>query len=399
MTFILEYYDKYRALPDVDAIEATTKVLFKKKTLTRDQESYCIDEIEQFCKTKGLEAAIIEATKLYNTPEAQKIEQLIKNAISISINKDLGVNYFDNPLARLEKYAEEPQRIKTLWRDLDNMMGGGLARTELLLVSANSGGGKSIALANLSVNMFMQGLKVLYISLELTEKMIEERFNTMLTGISTTDWTKHIPKIASDVQAIGEDTGGHLNIKRMHSGTTANDLRSYINEYQLKMGITPDLLVVDYLDKMSPNERVSADNISQKDKLIAEQLVDVLLDYKMMGATASQQNRGAITDAELHQGHIAGGLTKINAVDWYFSIIFDGKMKAASTMIWQCLKARSSDATGKKVGFLWDNTELRIKNTITTLDFDDNGVIIDKIAQQKIKTIPKRTFRELADPA
>jgi KaiC/GvpD/RAD55 family RecA-like ATPase len=401
VSFVKEYYTKYNALPDIDTIAANTGSIFiHRPNPTSDQIKYCADSIEQFCKTQGLKAAIIEASTLYDTPNVGRVETLIKEALAISLHKDLGIDYFKNPLARLEEYAQEPQRLSTGWRDLDDVLGGGLAKSELLMVSANSGGGKSIALANLAVNMFTRGKRVVYLSLELSQKMIEERINTMITGYSTVEWTKHIPEIAQAIEDVGSVVEGHLVIKRMNSGTTSINIKSYIKEYELKYGVKPDLLIVDYLDKMNPNERVSADNISQKDKLIAEQLVDVLIEYNMMGATASQQNREAITATDLHQGHIAGGLTKINAVDWYFSIIFDKKMKAASTMLWQCLKARSSDSVGKKIGFVWDNDNLRIKNTTTVMEFDDDGVIIDKIAHQKInRPGSRKTLKDMIDAA
>ncbi len=385
VTFLQKYYEDYSAIPSIELIEAHTDVLFNQKQVTPDQIDFCANEVESFCKTKGLEMAIIEASTLLNSKSDQSgnIEALIRDAVSISLNKDLGVNYFKNARERLELYAQEPQRVSTGWGDLDKATGGGIAPKELILVSANSGGGKSIVMANYAVNMILKGKNVLYLSLELSQEMIEQRINTMLTGISTVEWTKHIDTIAGLIEDIGEAFGGHLNIKRMHSGTNANQIRAYIKEYQLKLGITPDILIVDYLDLMSPNERISHDNISQKDKLSAEQLCDILQDYKMIGMSASQQNRAAIDSTDLNQSHIAGGLTKINAVDWYFSIIFNPTMKAAGTMTWQCLKARSSDAVGKQLGFVWDNTFLRIKNVDKPLVCDEDGVIIDKVARSK----------------
>jgi KaiC/GvpD/RAD55 family RecA-like ATPase len=386
--YILKYNNKYNALPSPAQIEAETDVEFNLTAITRDQIAECTEEVEKFCQERALASAVERAARLLGSPDsAGEIDKLIKEAVAVSLVKDLGVEYFNNPLPRLLKYTENPLRISTLWRDLDEMLGGGLAPGELLLVSANSGGGKSIALGNFGVNMILQDKKVLYISLELSEQMIEERFNTMFTGISTVGWDKHIDEIVDVIEGIGEATTGHLTIKRMNSGTNSNQIRAYLKEYELKYGFIPEVLIVDYLDKMAPNERISSDNISQKDKLSAEQLTDILNDYKMIGVTASQQNRDAITTTDLNQGHIAGGLTKINAVDWYFSIIFNQQMKAAGLMVWQCLKARSSSAVGKKLGFEWDNDWLRMKNAATKFECDEDGVIIDKVAAVRSKSI------------
>lgn len=361
--FLHNYYDKYSATPSIDQINAETSVVLKKQDVTKDQINYCTDEIEAFCRQKAIESAIvtITASDLIKKGDSGKIEQLVRDAISVSLTKDLGIHYFDNPLERLEENAKAPQRISTGWRDVDNSLGGGLARTELLLVSANSGGGKSITLANLAVNMVLQGLNVLYISLELSETMVAQRFDTMFTGVPSVNWQSHMYDMANTIEKIGPNAG-ELTIKRMSSGTSAMAIRAYLKEFELKRGIIPDLLVVDYLDLMGSNEQVSADNIWEKDKRATEQLRDILDDYQMMGATASQQNRAAIDATELNQGHIAGGISKVNTVDWYISIVMTPAMKIAGEMMFVFLKSRSSDAVGTQVLLKWDNTWLRVSN-------------------------------------
>lgn len=396
VAFIHTYYDKYNALPTLNLIEAETSVTLKHHPITRDQIAFWADEIEMFCRQKAIEEAVITASSLIKEQDYGKIEQLVRDAIAVSLNRDLGIQYFEHPLNRLEEAAKSPQRISTGWRDMDDALGGGLARTEILLVSANSGGGKSITLANLAVNMVLQGLNVLYISLELSEEMVAQRFDTMFTGIPTVNWRPHIYDIADTLENIGS-TSGCLTIKRMPSGTNANTIRSYLKEYELKLGIIPDLLVVDYLDIMGTNEKVSADNVWEKDKRATEQLRDILFDYNMMGATASQQNRAAIDAAELNQGHIAGGITKVNTVDWYLSIVMTPTMKAANEIMFIFLKSRSSDAQGKMIHLVWDNNSLRIKNGTKDEDIDTDNVIQSKISQSKTKPKGKKTLMDIID--
>ena len=113
---------------------------------------------------------------------------------------------------------------------------------------------------------------------------------------------------------------------------------------------------------MSPNEKVSADNVSEKDKQVAEQVHQILDDYDMIGITASQQNRSAVTATDLNHSHIAGGITKINTTDIYASIIFNDLMKAAGEIHIEFLKTRSSDGVGKRIELKWNNTALRVEN-------------------------------------
>ncbi len=359
--FIHEYYDKYNNTPSLDLIAAETAVNFANQVITKDQQLYCVDEIELFCKRKAIEHAVIKASTLINSDDPGQIQRLIEDAVNTSLYRNTGSDYFLNVRDRLERNALSPQRISTGWIDIDELMGGGLARTEMLLLSANSGGGKSITLANLAVNMLLQKFNVLYITLELSIDLVEQRFDTMFTGIPTVNWRNNIDQIVNTVTDIGA-SAGELVVEHMPSGTCARDIRALLKEFELRRKYVPDVLIVDYLDIMGANEQVPVNNVHEKDKRATEQLRDILIDYNMMGASASQQNRSAIEATELHQGHIAGGISKVNTVDWYISIILTPLMKAQGEIILAFLKSRSSDAVGKQAVLKWDNTRLRITN-------------------------------------
>ena len=374
--FIHDYYDKYSSIPTSDQIEAESNLVLKARQVTRDQIAYCADEIEQFCRKKAMQQAIIQASKYIEKDDHGAIETLVRNALSVSLNRDLGISYFDKPLDRLEKQTLQPLRTPTKWTAFDDLLNGGLARKEILLFSANSGGGKSITLANLAVNMLEQGFNVLYLSLELSEELIAQRFDTMFTGIPSVLAQQKYRDIASSLVQIAPNMG-RMQIKHMPSGTTANQIRAYLKEFELKNGIVPDLLIVDYLDIMGSNEKVSADNVWEKDKRAAEQLRDIAFDYNLYIATASQQNRSAIDAQELNQSHIAGGLSKVNTVDVYASVILTPTMKAAGEIGFSFLKTRNSDGVGKTIYLKWDNRCLRILNK--TENVDDDGVLLDRI--------------------
>jgi RecA/RadA recombinase len=369
--FLHEYYDKYNATPTTSQISAETSILLTTQPITRDQIKYCSDEIEAFCRRKALQHAIVSASGLIADENYAKIEQSVRDAIAVSLNRDLGVSYFEGRRERLEAMTKVQQRTSTGWPAMDELMAGGLARTEMILFSANSGGGKSITLANLAVNMLSQKLNVLYITLELSEELIEQRFDTMYTGVSSVIWKQNYREIADTVEDLAPHMG-KLDIKRMPTGTCANDIRAYLKEFELQNGFVPDLLIVDYLDIMGPNERVSVDNVFEKDKRSAEQLRDIGFEYNMFIATASQQNRSAVDAQELNHSHIAGGISKINTVDWYFSIIMNTVMKAAGDIGFNMLKSRSSDGVGKTIYLTWDNNSLRIRSRKGKID---DGVI------------------------
>jgi len=395
--FIHDYYDKYSSTPNIEQINAETGVKLKEQEVTRDKIAYCATEVELFCRQKALQQVIYGAPEKIDKGLYGEVESEVRNAIAISLNKDLGINYFENPIDRLEKASLEPLRTPTKWHKVDEALFGGLARTEMILFSANSGGGKSITLANLALNFLSQKFNVLYITLELSEKLVAQRFDTMFTGVPSVKWQEEHQEVAASLNLISPHMG-KLVIKHMPSGTNSNAIRGYLKEFELKNGYIPDMLIVDYLDIMGANEKVSADNIWEKDKRATEQLRDIGFDYNMFIATASQQNRAALEAEQLHQGHIAGGISKVNTVDIHISILLNSAMKAEGQIGFFFMKTRNSDGVGKTVYLTWDNIQLRIMNPAAELDVDEDGVILDKVALSKQQgAAKKKSLKDLLD--
>lgn len=70
------------------------------------------------------------------------------------------------------EYIRNPEaKVSTLWPSLDAYTHGGFLKDgrSLYLVMAQAGLGKSLFLSNLAVNFLKQGLKVVVISLEMSE--------------------------------------------------------------------------------------------------------------------------------------------------------------------------------------------------------------------------------------
>lgn len=266
VSFSQEYFEKYKQVPSQEVVKAETGMDIPKKTLTKAEVKYASDEVERFCKNKAMEAMILGAPKLLHEGDFGKIEMNMKAAISVSLNRDLGLDYFNNPELRLKKLLDSTRLIPTLWTEVDEVLGGGVGRQELLLFAANSGVGKSITMLNLSVNLLMQGLNGIYFTLELSEEVVAKRMDSMITGIGQQDIFKNINKISHDLEQI-KDQMGKFYVKRFpESSTNANHLRAYIKEFEAVNGFLPDFIVIDYLDLMTTNHKIPADNLFIKDK-------------------------------------------------------------------------------------------------------------------------------------
>jgi archaellum biogenesis ATPase FlaH len=395
LEFVNMYYDQYHSLPSLEQIYAETKLNLQKRVITSDQVKYTTNEIEAFCRQRAVMRNVYAAPELAKEGRYNEILEGMKEAILISLNHDLGLDYFDDPLSRLEELVRQPLRTPMGFSPLDNLMNGGLARGEVIMFCANSGVGKSITLANLAYNFVHQGKHVVYISLELPEQLVAQRFDIMFSGIPSVLVEREYQQIAYQVNSASKGLG-RLVIKYLPSDTNANQLRAYLKEYELKYGRRPDSIILDYLDKMGTNQKMSYDNIWVKDKYAAEQLDDLGKEYNAFIATASQLNRGAIEAEELNQGHTAGGLSKVNTVDWQWAIVMTGSMKAEGVMMFTCLKSRSSDAVGKTVPMKWDNKYLRILNPDNE-DDDDRNLQRSIERKSTIKGLPEKSKRSILD--
>lgn len=374
--YLHSYYQDYNVLPDKHQILAETEIELNHHELSKDKIKYCSTEIETFCRHEAIKHAILSSPKLIEKGDYGKVEQMIRDAITISLHREIGIDFFSDVLVRLESRSDEDVFASTGYKDLDELIGGGLRRRTITLLQANSGGGKSLAMANLAVNLVEQGLNCLYLSLELYEDQVDDRFLTMVAGVSTKQLVGRRTEVAHIIEEKDKDHG-KLFIKYMPSGSNVNHIRAYLKEFELHNGFIPDVIVLDYLDLLRPTEKVSNDNVFERDKISTEQFRNLLIDYNMIGITASQQNRDAVKATQIDQSHIAGGISKINTVDNSLSIIFNEVMKAKGQIAFFGVKTRSSDGQGKTVYLGWDNKHLRIVEKET-----ESALVLNKKSKQ-----------------
>jgi replicative DNA helicase len=235
-------------------------------------------------------------------------------------------------------------------------------RGELNIFAGGSGAGKSLFLANLGVNWALQGLNVVYLTLELSEALVSMRIDSMVTGVGTKEIFKDLDDVEMKVKMIGRKAG-MLQIKYMPSGKTVNDIRAYIKEYEIKVGKKVDVLLVDYLDLLMPiGKKISAENLFVKDKYVSEELRNLAMEKKVLLVTAAQLNRGAVEEVEFDHSHISGGLSKIQTADNVFGIFTSRAMRERGRYQIQLMKTRSSSGVGQKVDLEFNIESLKISD-------------------------------------
>jgi len=359
--FLNDYVTEHNALPTFDIINAATQGDLKDPgQLQENHYDWLLQEFETFSKHKALEAAILKSADLLETGDYGQCEDLVKKAVQIGLQKDLGTDYYADPRARLEGIKSSNGQVSTGWPAMDKKLFGGFNRGELNIFAGGSGAGKSLFLANIGVNMAEKGLNVVYLTLELAESLVSMRLDSMTTDIPSRDIFKSIDDVEMKVKIIGKKNGA-FQVKYMPSGKTANDVRSYIKEYEIKTGKKVDVLLIDYLDLLMPaSTKVSAENLYIKDKYVSEELRNLAMELNTVFVTAAQLNRGAVEEIEFDHSHISGGLSKIQTADNVFGIFTSRAMRERGRYQLQLMKTRNSSGVGQKIDLGFDLDTLRI---------------------------------------
>ena len=365
--FLTNYVTEHNTLPTRDMVNAAAELHGENKMrdpgdLNESHYDWLLAEFETFSKHKALEAAILKSADLLESGEYGQCEDIVKKAVQIGLQKDLGTNYFADPRARLEGIKSANGQVSTGWNAIDKKLFGGFNRGELNIFAGGSGAGKSLFLANLGVNWAEAGMNVLYLTLELSEALVSMRVDSMITGIPSRDVFKNIDDIEMKVKMIGKKSGA-FQVKYMPSGKTPNDVRSYIKEYEIKTGKKVDVLLVDYLDLMHPiAAKISAENLFVKDKYVSEELRNLAMELQCIFVTASQLNRSSVEEIEFDHSHISGGISKINTADNLIGIFTSRAMRERGRYQIQLMKTRSSSGVGQKIDLEFDLDSLRIRD-------------------------------------
>ena len=355
---------KYNVLPDSEMVHATTGIQIETiEDLSDGHYSWFLDEFEAFTRRQELERAILKSADLLEKGEYDPVEKLIKDAVQISLQKDMGMDYFADPRARLMALKSNNGQNSTGWPSMDKKLYGGFNRGELQIFAGGSGSGKSLFMQNLAVNWTQAGLSGVYVTLELSEGLCSMRIDSMMTDTSSRDIFKNIDDIEFKVKMVAKKSG-KLRIKYMPAQSTVNDLRAYCKEVQIQTGMKIDFLCVDYLDLLMPvSAKVSPSDLFVKDKYVSEELRNLAKELNVLFVTASQLNRSAVEEIEFDHSHISGGISKINTADNVFGIFTSRSMRERGQYQLQLMKTRSSSGVGQKIDLEFNLETLRITDS------------------------------------
>ena len=385
--FVKKHSAEYKILPTIEQISASTGIkLTHTPDLTEGHFEWFMQEFESFTRRQELERAILKAADLLEKGDYDPVEKLIKDAVQISLTKDMGIDYFDDPAARINRYFNSGGQVSTGWPQMDRLLYGGFSRGELNIFAGGSGSGKSLVMMNIALNWLQQGLSGVYVSLELSEDLCALRTDAMLTNMGTKEIRKDIDTTELKVKMMAKKSGQY-RVKALPAQSNINDIRSYIKEVQIQTGLRVDFVMVDYLDLLMPvSAKVSPNDLFVKDKYVSEELRNLAKELNVLFVTASQLNRSAVEEVEFDHSHISGGISKINTADNVFGIFTSRAMKERGRYQIQCMKSRSSTGVGQKIDLEYNIETMRITDSGESADESSGGFVKKPSIYDSIKT-------------
>ena len=385
--YLLNFSNEYNALPTIEQISTEARDeyhIINGITQNPNLQQSVLDSAENFCKQRALELAILEAADRVNNGQSTGIDKIIKDAQLISIKKDLGIDFWENQDEWLKHLEVEMGTVKTGWKTFDDMLDGGFNWGSLNYVVSVSGGGKSLCLANLGLSMSLMGYNVAYLTYELDKELVGKRIMAMASNIKYRDISFQKQKAIDTLNMTRlKSKPGIFRIINMPNGSTTQDLESVLQEVEIELNNSIQVIIVDYADLMRCNDkRIDPNNLHLTGKEIAEDLRALARERTRVGKntlvlTASQIMKEAMDEMEYNLGQLAGSVAKSNTADLIFSVRTNSAMKQKGEYELKVLKARNAGCVDRK---------LRLKYNVDTLLMSD----MEEVTESNPLNIPQQ---------
>lgn len=336
-----DYYKKYHQLPTDDFIlQNSKKNLGPRENISEYKDEidlvnridtssvanpeYLMDLIESFARTEEMKSAIAKSIDLIREDRVEEVEDLVRKALLVCRDIDTGQSYFDDLGERYSRVfnKEETRRHPTVLPELNRSIDGGLGDKELALAIAPPGVGKSIYLVNQGVTEMKQGKKVLYVSLEMSEDRIAQRFDSIMTlipQVKLKDPSSQL-SVKKRLDLFKEAfPGSDLRIKEFPcTQCNVNTIRNLLVQLKNYEDFVPDLLIVDYLELLRPIRDQQAEYQAQQK--IAEELRGLAMENNFLVWSATQTNRMGRTVKIITDSELGDSYGKIRTCDFAISL-------------------------------------------------------------------------------
>jgi replicative DNA helicase len=331
---VLDYAAKYHARPVRKAImyqlvlrrmkrhrqfDSSKFVVYKEvidrlydQPLDQAEIRFIAEEITSFAQKHALAQAvgkIIEILESNEDASLPEIRLLVDEALTVGVSvDDLGILVMEDPDSVLTaQKASVRKRISTgLSRKIDSGLHGGLGAGEVGTILGPTGRGKSTTLVNIGVSAVLAGKNVVHFTLaDLHDYEISERYWCRMMG-----WPLETVLLKYEkVRRRLESTKGRLVVvERAPNSYTVEDIRAHLSAIESKHGLRPQLVIVDYADRVQPIRHRDDVRLGVAGVFVDLRKMAVELDLSLW--TASQSNKASEERLVVRQSDVAESYEK-----------------------------------------------------------------------------------------
>ncbi len=267
--------------------------------------------------------------------------------------------------------AQKHRGIPTSFTYLDNMLSGGLGRSDLIILAARPGMGKTSFALNIASNIAKkQNIGVAVFSLEMTAQQLTGRILSgeaavssgafRLGGLETQDWVD-LSK-ASEVLAntcIYLDDSSNISVSEMKAKVRR------INQDKNKTDI--GVIILDYLQLMSSGKRnenrvQEISEITRNLKIMAKELNVPVVALSQLSRNAEKSGRADHRPA-LSDLRDSGSIEQdADIVLFLYREAYYDNSETADTSIAECIVAKNRHGSTGKIDLAWDGEHTRFTN-------------------------------------
>ena len=379
---VFGFIEKYNNLPTKDAIliELNSRRDINEEELqhikdyvvsvenTEADVQWLLNTTEKFCKDRAVHNAVLAGIKILDnkdkkqSPEA--IPHILSEALSVSFDKSVGHDYIEDAESRFKFYHTKEKRYQFDLDYMNRITKGGVPSKTLNIALAGTGVGKSLFMCHVAASYLLQGLNVLYITLEMAEERIAERIDANLLDVTMED-LHDMPQSLYDgkIKKLREKTQGQLIIKEYPTASAhSGHFKSLINELALKKSFKPDVIFIDYLN-ICASARFKGGNISSYFyiKAIAEELRGLAVEANVPIFSATQTTRTGFVSTDLGLEDTSESFGLPATADFMFALMSNEELEKLGQMKVKQLKNRYNDPSVNRAFIIGvDRSKMRL---------------------------------------
>ena len=400
---ISNYIEKYNGLPTKEALRIS---IDEKDNLNEDQYkqvkvvvdnlkieengnlNWLVDTTEKFCQDKAIYNAVRESILVLDGQHKQldkgSIPELLSKALGVSFDSSIGHDFMENSDDRYDFYHSKEEKVPFDLDLLNQITKGGLSKKSLSVALAGTGVGKTLFMTHCAAANLMDGLNVLYITMEMAEEKIAERIDANLLDF-TIDQLKEIPKDVYEkrISRIKSKTNGKLIVKEYPTASAGSaHFRHLLNELKLKRNFIPDIIYIDYLNICTSSRMKMGASINSYTfiKAIAEELRGLAVEFNVPVMTATQTTRSGYSNSDMGLEDTSESFGLPATADFMFGLISSEELESLGQLMVKQLKNRWGDTNFMKrfvIGI--DRSKMRLFDAEPTAqDLVDDRPTMDK---------------------